>query len=131
MKLSTNILHDRFYRSDGDFATIKAHDLWEDVHITPWNDSICGSCKIMTIPIAPRGKARSSQPISPMEEIQVDSVPNLEHLCLSSEPRYNYLILCHRFSRMFRFIWIQDKSTDACIDGIELLTPRIPNRKEI
>ena len=28
LKLSTNLLHDRFHRSDGAMATIKAHDLW-------------------------------------------------------------------------------------------------------
>ena len=32
-------------------------------------------------------------------------------------------------SRTFRLIGIQDKSTDACIDGIELLVSRIPNHK--
>jgi len=130
VKLTTNVLHDRFHRSDGALATIKAHDLWEDVHIIPGNDSICTSCKIMTIPAASRGKIRNSQPTSPLEEIQIDTVPNPEPLGLSSESRYNYfLILCDRFSRTFRLIGIQDKSTDACIDGIELLTSRIPNNK--
>ena len=56
VKINTNILHDRFHRSDGALATIKAHDLWEDVHITPGNDSICTSYKIMTIPAASRGQ---------------------------------------------------------------------------
>ena len=56
IKLSTNVLHDRFHRSDGALATIKAHDLWEDIYITPGNDSVCASYKIMTIPTASRGK---------------------------------------------------------------------------
>ena len=83
----------------------------------------------MTIPAASRGKTRNSQPVSPLDEIQVDTVPNPEPLGLSPESKYNYfLILCDRFSRTFRLIGIQDKSTDACIDGIELLTSRFPNR---
>ena len=56
IKLSTNILHNRFHRSDRAMATIKAHDLWQDVYITPDMDFICTSCKIMTIPAASRGK---------------------------------------------------------------------------
>ena len=130
IKLNTNVLHDRFHRSEGALATIKAHDLWKDVQITPGVDSICTSCKIMTIPAAARRKTRNSQPTSPLEEIQVDTVPNPESLGLSSESRYNYfLILCDRFSRIFRLIGIKDKSTDACIDGIELLISRIPNNQ--
>ena len=74
VKLSTNVLHDRFHRSDGAMATIKAHDLWQDVQITPGNDSVCTSCKIMTIPATSRGKLRSTTPKSPLEEIQVDTV---------------------------------------------------------
>ena len=67
--------------------------------------------------------------MSPLDEIQVDTVPNPEPLGLSPESRYNYfLILCDRFSRTFRLIGIQDKSTDACFDGIELLTSKFPNR---
>ena len=34
LKLSTNLLRDKFHRSDGAMARIKAHDLWQDVHIT-------------------------------------------------------------------------------------------------
>ena len=52
IRLSTNLLHDRFHRSDEAFAIIKAHDLWEDIYLTPGNDSVCTSCKIMTIPAA-------------------------------------------------------------------------------
>ena len=128
VKLSTNILHDRFHRSDGALATVKAHDLWKDVQIIPGIDSLCTSCKIMTIPASARGKSRNSQVTFPLEEVQIDTVPNPEPLGLSSESRYNYfLILCDRFSRTFRFIGIVDKTTDACIDGIELLISRIPN----
>ena len=46
IKLSTNVLHDVFHKSDGAFATIKAHDPWEDVYIIPGNDSVCTSYKI-------------------------------------------------------------------------------------
>ena len=37
--------------------------------------------------------------------------------------------MCDRYSRSFRLIGIQDKSNDACIDGIEVLVSRIPNNK--
>ena len=56
VKLNTNILNNRFHRSDGAMVIIKAHDLWQDFHITPGIDSICISCKIMTTPAASRGK---------------------------------------------------------------------------
>ena len=127
-KISTNIIHDRFHRSHGAIATIQAHNLWEDVHVTQGTDSVCTSCKIMTIPAASRGKPRSTQVRYPLEEIQVDTVPNPEPLGLSSESRYNYfLILCDRYSRIFRLIGIHDKTSEACIDGIELLTSNIPS----
>ncbi len=94
----------------------------------PGIDLVCTSCKIMTIPASARGKPRNSQTTFPLEEVQIDTVPNPEPLGLSSESRYNYfLILCDRFSRIFRLIGIHDKSTDACIDDIELLISRIPN----
>ena len=71
----------------------------------------------MTISAASRGKTRNSHPVSPLEEIQVGTGPNPEPLGLSSESKnYYFLILCDRFSRTFRLIGIQDKSTDACID---------------
>ena len=78
---------------------------------------------------ASRGKSRNSFPTFPLEEIQVDTVPNPDPHGISVELKYNYfLILCDRFSRTFRWIGIQDKSSDACIDGIELLVlSRIPN----
>ena len=79
-KISTNILHDRFHKSDGAIATIKAHNLWEDVNITQGNDSVCTSCKIMTIPSHSRGKESNSVARHPLDEIQVDTVPNPEPL---------------------------------------------------
>ena len=81
------MLHDRFHRSDGAMATIKAHDLWQDVHVIPDNDSVCTSCKIMTIPAAWRGKPRNSSSTFPLEKIQVDTVPNPEPLGISAESR--------------------------------------------
>ena len=70
------------------------------------------------------------EPTSPLDEKQVYTVPNPEHLGLSPESRYNYfLILCERYSRTFRLIGSQDKSINACIDGIELLTSRIRHNK--
>ena len=69
LKLSTNLLHDRFHRSDGAMATIKAHDLWQDVHIIPDNESVCTSSKIMTNLAASKGKSRISSPTFPLEEI--------------------------------------------------------------
>ena len=57
-----------------------------------------------------------------MDEIQVDTVPNPEPMGLSADTRFNYfLIFCDRYSRLFRICGIRDKSTDACIDGIELI----------
>ena len=87
IKLSTNVLRDRFHRSDGALATIKAHDLWEDVHITPGNDFICTSYKIMTIPASSREKSRTATPAFSLEEIQVDTVPKPESQGLSTESR--------------------------------------------
>ena len=88
-------------------------------------DSACTSCKIVTIPVASRGKKRNTQPTYPLEEIQVNTVSNPEPLGLLSESRYNYfLILYDRYSRTFRLIGRQDTSTDTCIDGIELLVSR-------
>ena len=38
------------------------------------------------------------------------------------ESKFNYfLILCDRYSRIFRTIGIGDKTSEACIDGIEQL----------
>ena len=128
VKINMNKIHERFHRSEGAIATIRAHNLWNDVEITDGIDHICTSCKTMTIPAASRGKSRSSIITSPLEEIQVDTVPNPEPIGLNSESKYNYfLILCDRFSRVFRLIGIRDKSSEACIDGIEQLTANFPN----
>ena len=51
---------------------------------------------------------------------------------ISTESKFNFcFILCDRFSRTFRLIGIQDKSSEACIDGIELLLSRLPNNNKI
>ena len=97
-KINTNIIHSRFHRFDGTIATIKAHDLWNDVEVTKGNDFVCTSCKIMSIPSSSRGKKRNSEVHAPLEEIQVDTVPNPEPLGISTDSRFNYyLILCDRY----------------------------------
>lgn len=81
------------------------------------------------IPAASRGKLRLVNTRYPLEEIQVDIVPNRESLGLSTESRYNYFrILCERYSKIFCLIGIQDKSSEACVDGIELLKSNIPTQ---
>ena len=46
-----------------------------------------------------------------LEEIQVDTVPNPEPIGISNESKVNYLlILCGRYSRIFRAIGLKDKS---------------------
>ena len=93
-KINTNIIHSRFRRSDGAIATIKVHDLWNDVEVTQGTDFVCTSCKIMTMPSNSRGKKRESQVHNPLEEIQVDTVPNHEPIGISTDSRfYYYLIL--------------------------------------
>ena len=82
----------------------------------------------MTIPVSSRGKSRTTIPTFHLEEIHVETVPNPEPQGVSTESRYNYfLILYDRSSRTFRLIGIQDKSSEACIDGIEQIISRIPN----
>ena len=130
-KINANIIHSRFHRSDGAIATIKAHDLWNDVEVTQGIDFVCTSCKIMSIPSSSRGKRRESQISLPLEEIQVDTVPNPEPIGISSESRFNYfLILCDRYSRIFRLIGIKDKSSEACIDGIEQIISNVSQLKD-
>ena len=76
----------------------------------------------MSIPATACGSTCTSQVLKPLDEIQVDTVPNPEPVVLSTDTRYNYfLILCDRFSRIFRICGIGDKSSDACIHGIELI----------
>ena len=90
-------------------------------------DPLCTTCKIMSNPAHARGKARESRVQMPLDEIQVDPIPNPEHMGLSTDTRFNYfLILCDRFSRTFRICGIRDKTTDACIDGIELIISTMP-----
>ena len=72
----------------------------------------------MTIPAVSRGESRSTFPTFPLEEIQVETVPNPEPQGIYIESRFDYFLLCDRFSRTFRLIGIQDKSSEACIDGI-------------
>ena len=45
-KINSNIIHNRFHRSHGTIATIKAYGLWEDTHITEGTGSICISWAI-------------------------------------------------------------------------------------
>ena len=78
MKVDTGLLHDRLHRPDGVLATIRAHDLWRDVDIIQSIDPLCTTCKIMSIPAHVRGEARESRVQRPLDEIQVDTVPNPE-----------------------------------------------------
>ena len=122
LKIDAGLLHARLHRPDGVFATIRAHDLWRDVDITQSIDPLCTTCKIMSIPAHVREKARESRVKRTLDEIQVDTVPNPEPMGLSANTTFNYfLILCDRFSHTFRMCGIRDKTTDACIDGIELI----------
>ena len=85
----------------------------------------------MSIPSSFRGKKRNSEVYAPLSEIQVDTVPNPEPLGISTDSRFNYyLILCDRYTRVFRFICIKDKSSEACIDGIEQIISNIPQLKD-
>ncbi len=90
-------------------------------------DPLCTSCKIMTIPAHARGKPRESTVSTTLDEIQVDTVTNPEPMGLSADSQFNYfLIFCDRYSRLFRICGIKDKTTGACIDGIELIISTIP-----
>ena len=81
----------------------------------------------MSIPVTFRRKYRTSHVFNPLDEIQVDTVPNPEPLSLSSESRYEcYLIFCDRYCRIFRVCVMRDKTTDACIDGINLILSSLP-----
>ena len=59
------------------------HDLWRDVDIIQSIDPLCTTCKIMSIPAHARGKARESRVQRPLDEIQVDTVPNPEPMLFS------------------------------------------------
>ena len=122
IKINTNLIHNRFHRSKGAIATIRSHDLWDDVQIVHGIYTLCTSCKIMTIPAHARGKERNSIIWKPLEEIQVDTVQNLEPNGISMESTFNYFLLLYdRYSRIFRIIGIRNKTSEACIDGIEQL----------
>ena len=74
-----------------------------------------------------QGKRHTSHIFSPLDEIYVDTVPNLEPLGLSSKSRYWHNLIFHnRYFRIFRLCGIRDKTTDACIDGINLIISSIP-----
>ena len=74
---------------------VKARDLWNDVEVTQGTDFVCTSYKIMSTPSNSRGKKRESHVHNPLEEIQVDIVPNPEPIGISTDSRFNYyLILC-------------------------------------
>ena len=76
----------------------------------------------MTIPVHAKGKQRNSIMNRTLEEIQVDSVPNPKTNGISMESKFNYfLILCDRYSRIFKTIGIRDKTSEACVNGIEQL----------
>ena len=98
-KINTDIIHSRFQRSDGAIATLKAHDLWNDVEVTRKIDFVCTSCKILiSIPSSSRGKKRKSEASFPLEEIHVDTVPNPEPIGMSANSGFNYhLILLANF----------------------------------
>ena len=126
-KLVKGLLHARLHGPDSVFATIGAHDLWRDVDITQTIDTFYTTCKIMIIPAHVRDKIRESKVYKLLDEIQIDTVPNPEHMGLSADTRFNYfLILCDRFSRIFGIYGKRDKTTDACIDGIELIISTMP-----
>ena len=120
--MDTGLLHTRLHRPDSVFATIGARDLWRDVDITQSIDPFCTTGKIMTIPAHIRGKIRESKAYKPLDEIQIDTVHNPEHMGLSADPKFNYfLILCDRFLHTFQMCGIRDETTDACIDSIKLI----------
>ena len=74
----------------------------------------------MAIPAHTRTKSRKSDINKPLEEIQVDTVPNQEAIGILTESRFNYFpILCDRYSRIFRVIGLKDESSEAYIDRIE------------
>ena len=53
-------------------------------------DLVCTFCKIMSIPSSSTGKKRESQVYNPLDETQVDTVPNPEPIGNSSDSRFNY-----------------------------------------
>ena len=127
-RISSDVIHSRFHKTEGVLATINSEGLWEDVLIIPSVDKFCTSCKITSIPHAARSKTRTSTPKSFLEEIQVDTVPNPEPLGVSAETRYKFfLIFCDRYSRIFRISGMKDKTSLECAKAIEGILSRIPN----
>ena len=131
MKKKTNIdtwlIHDRLHSPDYTFATIQAHELWRDVDITQEIDPLCTICTIMSISAHARGKIRESRIQKPKDEIQVNTVSNLEPMKLSTSTRLNYfLILYNSFSRTFCICSIREKITDTCIHDIDPIISSIP-----
>ena len=68
-RINTNLIHNRFHRSDGAIATIRAHDLWDDVQVVDGIVTLYTSCKIMTILAHARGKGRNAITRKLLEEI--------------------------------------------------------------
>ena len=112
LKVSTDILHSRLHISHELLATIKAKNLWHDVDISQCSGQLFTSRKITSIPAASMGKHCTSHVFSPLDEIQVDTIPHPESLGLSSESRYGYyLIFSRKYSRTFQLCGIWDKTT--------------------
>ena len=42
-KININLIHNRFHWFDGVIATIRAHDLWDDVQVLDGIDTLCAS----------------------------------------------------------------------------------------
>lgn len=127
-RISSDIIHSRFHKSEGVMAMINSESLWEDVKIVPSVDKFCTSCKITSIPHKARVKTRTSTPKSFLEEVQVDTVLNPEPLGVSNESRAKFfLTFCDRYSRIFRIAPMKDRTSLECASAIESILSRIPN----
>ena len=61
-KISSNMIHNQFHKSHSTKPTIKAHDLWQDTRVVEGTtDTICISCKTVSIPAHSRTKSRNKQ----------------------------------------------------------------------
>ena len=79
----------------------KANNLWTDIEVVQGTESIYTSCKVMTIPFKSKGNKMNAIVSNPLDEIQIDTVPNPEPVRISPESRLNYfLIFCDRCSRI-------------------------------
>ena len=85
------------------------------------------SCKIMTIPVHTRGKTCTSMVLKSLDKHSGrHSIPSPEPMGLSVDTRFNnLLIFCDPYSQTFRLCGIWDKSTNVCIDSIELIISNI------